>query len=190
MSSQELWLPGFRAQALGSVVRLHGLSRSTAGGILLDQEWNPCLLHWPVDSLPLSHQGEPLQLKFYLQPNSRREEWIFRQSRTQNLYSHVLFPQKLLEDQTHKKEGRKKKREGSSTRKDGIIRLPVTPQLPTRGWPRWEVPGEWGRLPQVLSTKWEENALGRAGGWINDADRENSGNREESHDTNTDATKW
>ena len=54
--------------------------------------------------------GKPLQLKFYLQPNSRREEWIFRQSRSQNLYSHVLFPQKLLEDQTPKKEGRKKKK--------------------------------------------------------------------------------
>ena len=27
--------------------------------ILLDQELNLCLLHWQVDSLPLSHQGNP-----------------------------------------------------------------------------------------------------------------------------------
>ena len=29
------------------------------GGIFLNQELNPCLLHWLVDSLPLSHQGTP-----------------------------------------------------------------------------------------------------------------------------------
>ena len=136
--------------------------------------------------------GKPLQLKFYLQPNSRREEWIFRQSRSQNLYSHVLFPQKLLENQTPKKEGRKKKDIGFSTRKDGIIRLmvEVTQQRLTRGWSRWEVPGQWERLPQEISIEWEENTLGRVGGWINDEDRENSRNREESHHTNIDGTKW
>ena len=37
----------------------HGLSRSAAGGIFLDQGSNPCLLHWQVDSLPLSPQGRP-----------------------------------------------------------------------------------------------------------------------------------
>ena len=30
----------------------------TACVILLDQGMNPCLLHWQVDSLPLSHQGQ------------------------------------------------------------------------------------------------------------------------------------
>ena len=29
-------------------------------GIFLTQGSNPCLLHWQVDSLPLSHQGSPL----------------------------------------------------------------------------------------------------------------------------------
>jgi len=28
-------------------------------GIFLTQGLNPCLLHWQVDSLPLSHQGSP-----------------------------------------------------------------------------------------------------------------------------------
>ena len=136
---------------------------------------------------------KPLQLKFYLQPDSRREEWISRQSRSQNLHSHVPFPQKLLEDQTPKKEGRKKKKDkGFSMRKDGIIRLmvEVTQQHQMRGWSRWEVPRQWERLPQEISTEWEANTLGRVRGWINDEDRENSGKREENHNTNIDATKW
>ena len=35
------------------------LSCSTACGIFLDQGLNLCLLHWRVDSLPLSYQGSP-----------------------------------------------------------------------------------------------------------------------------------
>ena len=38
----------------------HGLSCSVACGIFLDQGLNTCLLHWQVDSLPMSHQGSPL----------------------------------------------------------------------------------------------------------------------------------
>ena len=38
----------------------HGLGCSEACGIFPDQGWNPCLLHWQVDSLPLSHQGSLL----------------------------------------------------------------------------------------------------------------------------------
>ena len=41
----------------GSIVVAHGLSHSVACGIILDQGSNLCLLRWPVDSLPLSHQG-------------------------------------------------------------------------------------------------------------------------------------
>ena len=37
----------------------HGLSCSVACEILQDQGSNLCLLHWQVDSLPLSHQGYP-----------------------------------------------------------------------------------------------------------------------------------
>ena len=46
--------------ALATVVGAHGLSCSTACGSFLDQGSNPCLLHWQVDSLPLSHQGSPI----------------------------------------------------------------------------------------------------------------------------------
>ena len=42
-----------------SVVVAHGLSCSTAFGISLDQGSNPCLLHWPEDSLPLDYHVIP-----------------------------------------------------------------------------------------------------------------------------------
>ena len=42
---------------MGSVIVAHGLSCSTACGIFLDQELNPCPLHWQVNSKPLDHQG-------------------------------------------------------------------------------------------------------------------------------------
>ena len=51
-----------RLQSTGSVLVSRRLSYSTACGIFLDQGLNPCLLHWQVDSLPLSHQGSPLSL--------------------------------------------------------------------------------------------------------------------------------
>ena len=38
----------------------HGLSCSTACGIFLNQGWNPSLLHWQANFLPLSHQGSPI----------------------------------------------------------------------------------------------------------------------------------
>ena len=50
-------VPGL--QSTGSMVVMHGLSSSTAGGIFLDQGLNPCLFQWQADSLPLSHQGSP-----------------------------------------------------------------------------------------------------------------------------------
>ena len=46
-------------QSTGSVVVVHGLSCSAAGGIFPDQGSNPCPLHWQVDSQPLRHQGSP-----------------------------------------------------------------------------------------------------------------------------------
>ena len=51
----EQGLQGVRA----SVVVVHWLSCSAACGIFLDQGLNTHLLHWQVDSLPLSHQGNP-----------------------------------------------------------------------------------------------------------------------------------
>ena len=60
---QWLWLLrllGCRAQVHCSAVVVHGLHCSMARGIFLDQGSNPCLLHWQVDSLPLSPPGKPL----------------------------------------------------------------------------------------------------------------------------------
>ena len=37
-----------------------GLRCSMACGVLQDQGLNPCLLHWQVDSSPLSQQGSPI----------------------------------------------------------------------------------------------------------------------------------
>ena len=48
---------GSGALDTGFIVVAHGLSCSMTCGIFLDQGSNPCLLHWKVDSLPLSHQG-------------------------------------------------------------------------------------------------------------------------------------
>ena len=41
------------------VVTAHGLSCSAACGIFLDQESNPCSLHWQEDSYPLYHWRIP-----------------------------------------------------------------------------------------------------------------------------------
>ena len=49
-----------RLQSTGSLVVVRGFSCSAACGIFLNQSSNPCLLHWHVDFLPLSHQGSPL----------------------------------------------------------------------------------------------------------------------------------
>ena len=46
-------------KSTGSIAVAHGLSCSLACGIFLDQGLNLCLLHWQVDSLPLSHRGSP-----------------------------------------------------------------------------------------------------------------------------------
>ena len=53
--SCETWVP--RLQSTGLAVMVHGLGCFEACGILPDQGPNLCLLPWPVDSLPLSHQG-------------------------------------------------------------------------------------------------------------------------------------
>ena len=56
MQASVVAVPGL--QSIGSVVVVRGLN-CFACGILQDQGLNPCLLHWQVDSLPLSHQGSP-----------------------------------------------------------------------------------------------------------------------------------
>ena len=48
-----------RLWSSGPVVVVHGLSCSASCGLFWEQGSNPCLLHWRVDSLPLSHQGSP-----------------------------------------------------------------------------------------------------------------------------------
>ena len=52
--AQQLWLPG--SKSTGSVDVDLGLSCSSACEVFPHQGLNPCLLHWQVDSLPLSHQ--------------------------------------------------------------------------------------------------------------------------------------
>ena len=54
-----MWAKQLQLWSIGSAVVAHRLSRPMACGIFLDQGSNPCLLHWQVDSLPLSHQGSP-----------------------------------------------------------------------------------------------------------------------------------
>ena len=70
-SSSLFWCTGFSLQwllllqsigCLGSIVAVHALSCFEACGIFPDQGWNPCLLHWQVDSYPLCHQGSPIQV--------------------------------------------------------------------------------------------------------------------------------
>ena len=46
--------------ARASAAVVHRLSCLPACGIFQDQGSKPCLLHWQVDSLPLSHQGSSL----------------------------------------------------------------------------------------------------------------------------------
>ena len=77
--AQQLWLPGPRTQT--PQLRHTGLCLSTACGTFLDQGSNPCLLHWQVESLPLSHQGSP---RFYMlltkgRLNDRLNDRLFMQ---------------------------------------------------------------------------------------------------------------
>ena len=61
--SRPLLLRSTGSRRAGSVVVAHGLSCSTACGILPDQGSNPCPLHWQADSQPLRHQGSPPVLR-------------------------------------------------------------------------------------------------------------------------------
>ena len=57
-----MWALVAAASGLSSGSLALELSCSKACGILPDQGLNPCLLHWQVDSLPLSHQRSPVYL--------------------------------------------------------------------------------------------------------------------------------
>ena len=48
-----------RLYSTGSRVVVYRLGCHATCGIFLDRGSNPCLLHWQVDSSPLSHQGTP-----------------------------------------------------------------------------------------------------------------------------------
>ena len=60
---QWLWLPGSRAQ-VQQLWCMGLVALRVACGIFLDQGWNPHLLYWQADSLPLSHQGS--SIKYFL----------------------------------------------------------------------------------------------------------------------------
>ena len=49
-------------------------------GILPTQGWNPCLLHWQADSLPLSHLGGPLKIT----PNYKESQLIHTAQQQEN----------------------------------------------------------------------------------------------------------
>ena len=57
---------GVAALDLGSVVVGYELGCPAARGISLDQESNPCSLHWQMDSEPVHHQGSPPYQTFVL----------------------------------------------------------------------------------------------------------------------------
>ena len=50
----------------GCIVAVHGLSCSAACRTFPVRGWNLCLLHWQVESLPLSHQGSPSLISYYI----------------------------------------------------------------------------------------------------------------------------
>ena len=70
-----------RFQSAGSVVVAHGLRYPEASGIFPDQGLNLCLLHWHVDSLPLSYKRS-LLLVFW--PPSLLHSVSVAQSRDQS----------------------------------------------------------------------------------------------------------
>ena len=60
MPHQHVFSCGGRALRHAASARAaRGLSCSAIRGIFPDQGSNPCLLHWQVDSPPLSYQGSP-----------------------------------------------------------------------------------------------------------------------------------
>ncbi|CAN0498960.1 unnamed protein product [Rangifer tarandus platyrhynchus] len=69
-----------KTKRAGSAAVALGLSSSIARGIFLDQGSNSCLLHWPADSLPLSHQESPFSVNFEF-----TEEDHFSEVRYRNL---------------------------------------------------------------------------------------------------------
>ena len=94
LGRQHLWLTGSvvsapRLWSTGSLVVTHGLSCSIAYGIFPDQGSNLCLLHWQADSLPLSHQGSPLQRPFW---GSEREQKEWGQFNTETPLRVVSCP--------------------------------------------------------------------------------------------------
>ena len=62
-------------QLTGSVVVVHRLSCSEARGIFQDKGWNPCSLHWQVDSYPLYPQGSPCGGSSPFPPLPPSERW-------------------------------------------------------------------------------------------------------------------
>ena len=52
-------------EGTGTAVVARGLSFSKACGIFPDQGSNLRLLHWQVDSLPLSHQGSAPKFHYF-----------------------------------------------------------------------------------------------------------------------------
>ena len=83
-------------QSTGSVVVTHGLSCSEACGIFLDQELNPCLLHWQTDYLPLSHQGSLSNYILKYLPQINESVWPQKYFHVNVHCNFILNPQSQL----------------------------------------------------------------------------------------------
>ena len=77
------WLPHVgsvvmvpRLQSTGSIAVVHGHSCPMACGIFPDQGLNPCLLHWQMDSFPLSDKGSPLMIFFMASWSLTSASWL------------------------------------------------------------------------------------------------------------------
>ena len=76
--SRPLLLRSTGSRRAGSVVVVHGPSRSAACGIFQDQGSNPCPLHWQADSQPLRHQGSPQSPGFLSERGQESLRWSWR----------------------------------------------------------------------------------------------------------------
>ena len=68
-----------RLYSRGPEVVAHKSSCSGALRVFLDKGLNLCLLHWQSDSLPLSHQGNPILICFknIFPPSKKKYIYIF-----------------------------------------------------------------------------------------------------------------
>ena len=80
-----------RLQRTGSVVVVHRLCCSRVCRIFLHQGSNPCLLNWEADSLPMSHQGNPISLHSNTAHSNLSLLWLSLEFREVTKFTIFLF---------------------------------------------------------------------------------------------------